>query len=137
MECSLALSLKGLPGFLLYFGVSLALLLIFCAVYGWLTPCPELRLIRHGKVAPAISFGGALLGFVIPLASAVSHSVGIADMVLWALIAMAAQIAVFFGMKLVFRDLILVIAKDGVAEAAFVAFCSVAVGILNAAAMTY
>lgn len=40
-------------------------------IYGRITPCNEPKLIREGKIAPAVSPGGALLGFVLPLASVI------------------------------------------------------------------
>ena len=64
-----AFYLTGLPNFLAYFGVAIALLLIFSVVYARLTPHHEFALIRENKSAAAIAFGGSLLGFVLPLFS--------------------------------------------------------------------
>ena len=78
-------SLAGLPSFLLYFALGIAVFAAFCVVYAAVTPYDELALIREGNVAAAISLGGAVLGFVLPLASAIAHSVGPVDMVVWGL----------------------------------------------------
>ena len=74
MQPSMLESLSGLYAFLGYFAASAALLVLFCAVYLRVTPYPELRLVREGKTAPAVSFGGAVLGFVVPLAGAIAHT---------------------------------------------------------------
>ena len=66
-------SLAGLPQFLLYFSLSLALLVVFLAVYLAVTPYHELTLIRQGNAAAAISLAGAIVGFVLPLARAVTR----------------------------------------------------------------
>ena len=77
-------SIAGLPNFLLYFALALVLLTIFVAIYVRVTSYREFVLIRGGNVAAAISLSGALIGFVLPLASAIAHSVNPVDMVAWA-----------------------------------------------------
>ena len=136
-QLTIAESLSGLGSFIAYFGIAVALLTFFCLIYGWVTPYPEFKLIREGKVAPAISFGGALLGFVIPLASVISHSVALLDMIVWALVALTIQVLVFIGLRLFIGDLAREIADDRPAPAILLAVLSLAAGILNAACMTY
>jgi len=136
-QLTIAESLTGLGNFIAYFGSGAALLTFFCLVYGWVTPYPEFSLIREGKVAPAISFSGALLGFVIPLASVISHSVALLDMVIWALVALVVQVLVFLGLRLFAGDLAQDIANDRPAPAILLAVLSLAAGIINAACMTY
>jgi putative membrane protein len=88
-------------------------------------------------VAPAISFGGALIGFILPLNSAITHSVGFIDMLIWAAIAMIVQLTVFGIVRLFFKGLVREIEKNQTAAATLLAFFSIAIGILNAASMTY
>ena len=52
--------------------LALALLAIFAAIYVRVTPYNEIALIREGNMAASISLSGALIGFVLPLASAIS-----------------------------------------------------------------
>lgn len=137
MAITIGESLAGFPGFLLHFAVALLLLGLFCIVYAGVTPYPEFKLIREGKVAPAISFSGAVLGFVIPLGSAIAESVSFVDMVIWALVALAAQILVFFALRFAFAGLVRDIADDRRGPAIFLGVMSVAVGMLNSACMTY
>ena len=134
---TMADSWAGLMNFFAYFTAALVLLAVFCFIYGRVTPYHEITLIKEGKTAPAISFGGAASGFVVPLASAIIHSVGFVDMVIWALIAMLVQIAVFLGLRIIFTDMIRDIADDRVAPATLLAVFSLAIGILDAACMSY
>jgi putative membrane protein len=130
-------SFSGLYAFLGYFTGAAVLLVLFCLVYLQVTPYPELRLVKEGKTAPAISFGGAVIGFVLPLASAIAHSVNFVDMLLWALVALVVQLLVFFILRVAFPGLITGIADDRIAPAIVVATFSTAAGVLNAASMTW
>lgn len=130
-------SFQGLIDFAKYFVAALGFLLVFCAIYCKVTPYDELKLVREGKTAPAISFGGAFIGFVLPLHSAITHSVGFMDMLTWALVAMVVQILVFSAVRVIFKDLVKQIEDNQVASATLLAFFSVAIGLLNAASMTY
>jgi putative membrane protein len=130
-------SLAGLPAFVIYFGAGLALLAVFLAIYSAVTPYNEFVLIREGNLAAAISLAGATLGFVLPLASAIAHSVSVIDMALWGVVALVAQIVVYFLVARLVPRLAEAIAAGRVAAAAFLATLAIAVGLLNAAAMTY
>lgn len=137
MQPSVSESLSGLYAFFGYFAASSVLLVLFCAVYLRVTPYPELRLVREGKTAPAISFGGAVLGFVLPLASAIAHSVSFIDMVLWALVALAVQVLVFLLLRASLSGLVRDIAENRTGPAIVVAVFSIAAGVLNAASMSW
>jgi len=118
--------------FLVYLAVAVAYFAIYIALYVRITPYPEIRLIRSGNVAAAYSLAGSVVGFAIPLASAVANSVNLVDMALWALVAMAVQVCVYVVVKLMIPD----IARD-ISEGHVLGAMSLAVGILNAACMTY
>lgn len=130
-------SLGGVDGYFLHFLAAMLLVALFSVIYVRITPYPEFKLIAEGKVAPAISFSGALLGFVISLASAISHSVSFVDMLVWAAVALMVQLLVFFLLRLTFADLSRSIASDALAPAILLGVLSLAAGILNAACMTY
>lgn len=137
MTDQIAASLSGLIPFLTYFGGGIVILVLFSFIYLRVTPYHEIELVRQGKTAPAISFGGALIGFVCPLYSAISHSVNLLDMIIWALIALIVQIGVFMMLRILFSHLIEDIAQDHIGPAVLMAFVSVAAGLINAASMTY
>jgi putative membrane protein len=130
-------SLALLPAFLGYFALAIALAVAFCAVYVWATPHKEYALIRANNVAAAISFAGSFVGFTIPLASAIAHSVGLVDCAIWGAIALIVQILAFFAARLALADLPARIERDERAAAVFAAALSIGVGLLNAACMTY
>jgi putative membrane protein len=130
-------SLAGLPSFLLYFALGVMVFAAFCVIYAAVTPYDELALIRDGNVAAAISLGGAVLGFMLPLASAIAHSVGPVDMVVWGVIALVAQLVVYFLVARLVPRFGEAIRAGRVAGATLLAALSVATGILNAACMTY
>lgn len=137
MNITIMDSIGGLADFAVYFGSALAYLALFCKIYCLVTPYDELKMVREGKTAPAISFGGAVIGFVLPLASAISHSISLIDMLVWAMIAMVVQLTIFSCVRLIFRDLVRDIEENKSAAAILLAFFSIAVGILNSASMTY
>ena len=130
-------SIAGLPAFLLYLGVSLTLLAFFITVYVWITPYRELELIRNGNAAAAASLSGTVLGFAIPVAHAVAQAVNLADMVLWAVIALVVQLIVFFAVTRVIPGIARDIPEGRIAQGVFLGAVSLATGILNAACMTY
>lgn len=133
---TLSQSLAGLPAFLLYFGLALCLLAAFIAVYLAITPYRELALIREGNVAAAISLAGAVIGFVLPLAQAVTQSVSALDLVAWGVVALVVQTVVFFLVGTLVPKFPEAIKAGRVAAAALLASLAVAVGLINAAAMT-
>ncbi len=126
-------SLQGLPTFLAYFGVAIGLTLLYLLVYTTLTPQREFTLIRLNNNAAATALGGSLLGFALPLHSAITKL----DCALWGLVALAVQVATFVVLRLVLRGLPDRIARGEQAAANFVATTSITVGLLNSASMTY
>ena len=129
--------LSGLPSFLVYFALALVLLAVFVVIYGRITPYDERTLIREGNVAASISLAGAILGFTLPLASAIAHSVSIVDMLLWGLVALVAQVAVYLAVSRAMPRFAEAIRAGKTAAATLLAALAVAVGLLNAACMTY
>ena len=81
-------------------------------------------------------YGGALLGYIIPLAKAVSQSQSVADMLLWSGVALVAQIVAYGISRLILPTLSADVDAGKVASGIFMAAMSVSIGLLNAAAMT-
>jgi len=133
----LKFSLSGFDDFLLYFGLSIGFVVLYLAIYVRATPYREFALIRAGNTAAAASLSGSLIGFVLPLASAVVHSVNPWDMALWAAIALAVQIVVYLVVRLLVPDVVRHIPEGKVGAGVFLGVVSLAAGILNAASMTY
>jgi putative membrane protein len=130
-------SFAGFDDFLVYLGVSLAYLALFVAIYIRITPYAEMQLIREGNMAASFSLSGAILGFIVPLASAIQHSVSLIDMAIWGLIAMAVQIVAFVVVKLFIPSITRDIPENKGAQGFFLGSLSLGVGLLNAACMSF
>lgn len=111
--------------------------LIFKAIYRWITPHDEGALIRSGNMAAAVALGGALIGYVIPLASALAHTSTLPEFVAWAILAGVIQIVTFWVVRRVaLPDVSARIERGEMSTALYLLSISLAVGILNAACMT-
>lgn len=132
-------SLTGLAPFALHFAAAIIFLIIFKTLYVLITPYREWHLIRVEKnKSAALAFGGAIVGFAIALGSAASNSVSIVDFMLWGVIALCAQLVAFALVRFIFLPGVSAdIEADKIAAGLMVAATSIAVGILNAACMTY
>jgi putative membrane protein len=128
-------SLQGIDDFLLYFATAVATEAVFVVLYMAVTPHHEATLIKAGNTAAAVSFGGAVIGFTLPLASAIAHNVSLPGTVAWALVALVVQLTVFLLINLLLRDLSRRIEKGDLAAGITVAVASLASGILSAVCM--
>ncbi len=133
----LKLSLQGLDEFLVYFGLCIGFVALFLAIYVHITPYREIALIREGNSAAAASLSGTLIGFVLPLASAVEHSVNPYDLAIWATIALVVQLLVYAATRVLLPAVGRDIPAGKVASGVFLGALSVCAGILNAASMSY
>ncbi|MCC7274366.1 MAG: DUF350 domain-containing protein [Alphaproteobacteria bacterium] len=129
--------LETLPSFLAYFGSAVALTALFVFIYTLVTPHREWALIRAGNTAAAISLSGAAVGFAIPFASVIVHSLNLIDMAIWALVVLVVQIAAYLVTRAMVPGLSGKIEAGDTAHATALAGIAVTAGILNAACMTY
>ena len=88
-----------------YVVVGFALAALFLWIYVLITPWREFALIRAGNSAASTALVGALLGFSLPLANTIAHSVSLTDVVLWALVALIVQVIVHIGLRLMLPGL--------------------------------
>lgn len=130
-------SLAGLPAFLIYFCTGLVAVVLYLLVYTRITPHDEFKLIRDNDPAAAIALGLSLLGFVIPVVSAITHTANVIDCLIWSVIALIVQIAVYYIVKIPVPNLSARIAAGELAAAIWLGLASVAAGALNAASMVY
>ena len=127
----------GATAFVIAFAAAGVFTVAFKLIYQWITPYHERTLIRDGNPAAAIALGGALIGYVLPLASALSHTVSLMEFAAWATLAGVIQIGVFVLIsRLAFRNLATRIEAGEIAAAIYLASISICVGLLNAACMT-
>ncbi|MFT8244238.1 DUF350 domain-containing protein [Roseomonas sp. BN140053] len=130
-------SLAALPGFLAHFVAALALLGAAIAIYARITPHAEITLIRGGNTGAAIKLGGAVLGFALPIGSAISNSANLLDAVVWSVVALLAQLAAFLATTRLVPDWRAAMEeRRESAGAVLQASLSIATGLLNAACLT-
>lgn len=125
----------GFPLTLMHAGLTMLFLIVGAGIYILLTPQKEIRLIRDGNVAAAVSLGGMLVGLAIPLAVSLSASTSAVDIGLWGAATIAVQLLVFRLTDLVLHGLPKRIQDGEMAAAALLVGVKLATAIILAAAM--
>lgn len=111
-----------------YLAAALALLAICITLYLWTTPYRELRLVKEGNVAAALSLGGAALGLTLPIASTIYFTHDFGEMIRWSAIGCAMQFILFQVMRTQAKS----IETGNVAVGLLLACLSVSTGLLVA-----
>ena len=124
--------LSSLPAFASFFLTAVVLLVVFVGLYVFVTPYSELRLIGEGNTAAAVSLGGAVIGFALPIAVAVATSHNLYAMFGWGVVACVVQLLTFSAARLALPTINHNIPQDKLASGIFLASLSIGVGILNA-----
>jgi putative membrane protein len=124
----------------LFFITAVVLVGLFLVLYAVVTPYDDYELIFHeNNMAASLAFGGAILGFSIPLYSALVSSVSYGDFLLWGCVAMFIQLLfalVFTRLPNKF-SLQTQIVEGVVPVGTLMAFLSISIGLLNAGSMSY
>jgi putative membrane protein len=124
--------INALPAFASFFATAIGLLGAFLALYIFVTPYSEMALIRQGNTAAAVSLGGALLGFALPIAVSVAISHNLYAMIGWGVVAGVVQLLTYVAARLVLPQINENIPQGKLASGIFLAALSLATGILNA-----
>lgn len=130
-------SAEGLPWFLAYLATAIVLTLVYVVIYMWVTPHPEIKLIRENNLAAALAFAGSLIGFCLPLANTIASADGLIDCAIWGLIALVVQILIYYAARLPMPKISERIENGEMASGMWLGSTSLAGGLLNAACMTY
>lgn len=130
-------SLAGLLDFLIFFVIAVALVALYLGLYTLATMHNEFALIRQNVISAATALGFSLVGFALPLASAIVHAQNIVDLLVWGLVALAVQIVVYWLVRLLMPNLSQRIAAGEMAASLFLGAASLSAGIINAASMTF
>lgn len=128
--------LAGLPAFLAYVATAIALIALYLTVYVSATAHREITLIREGNAAAAIALGGSLMGYATPLSVAIHESASIPELLIWGAVALLLQIGAYGLVRLLLPDLSRRIATGEHASGILLAAASLAIGLVDAAAMT-
>ena len=129
-------SLEGLPAFIAYFCLATVLVIAFLLIYTRLTPINEFELVRKNVPGATIALGLSLLGFAMPLASAIAHAADLMDCAIWGVVALIVQIITFYAVRIPVPDLSNRIAAGELAPAIWLGLASLTAGLLSAASMT-
>jgi len=124
--------INSLPAFAGYFATAVGLLAVFAVLYVFVTPYSEVKLIREGNVAAAISLAGAIVGYALPIAVAVATSHSIYVMVGWGVVASVVQLLAYIVARFALPHINSNIPQGKVASGIFLASLSLGIGILNA-----
>jgi putative membrane protein len=112
------------------------LLFVFFLIYTWATPFDEMKLVRQGNVAAALTLGGAMIGFSMTVASGLLHTDALTSFVAWSA---AAAVIQLFTYVLVTRLLHMSkehIESNNIAFGVLLASISISVGAVSAGALS-
>ena len=126
-----------LADFATYFGIGLGFMLLYVVLYLYATPYREITLIRGDNLPAAVVLAGALLGFAVPLASALRVANGLLDVAAWAFMALIAQLAAYALVALLLKDFSRRINRGEMAAAVLAGSIHLGVGLINSAAMSF
>lgn len=126
----------SLLDFVRYFAAGVVLLFAASGIVALITPHRDFTLIRQGNTAAATAFAGTLVGVAIPLQSAISHSVSLMDAVIWGGVASGIQVVAYLLARTMVGGISRQITDNVTSAGIFAAGVSIAVGLINAAAMT-
>lgn len=136
MDAVIQSFLAGFPVFIGHFALTVALLVVGVAAYLVVTPHHELRLVREGNTAAAVSLGGVVVGMGLPLGISMANSITAFDVLIWGVVALIVQLVTFFAIDVVLRGLPKRIEEGQLAPAIFLAASKLAVAIITASALT-
>lgn len=126
----------GFPITLLHFLMTLVILLAGTGIYILLTPHKEIRLIREGNIAAALSLGGVMVGLAIPLTTSLGASTSAVEVGLWGVATIAVQLLIFRLTDLVLHGLPKRIADGEMAAATLLVGAKLSSALILAAAMS-
>tara|TARA_B100000927_G_scaffold69959_1_gene55448 strand:- start:1063 stop:1482 length:420 start_codon:yes stop_codon:yes gene_type:complete len=127
---------NGLPFLISHFVTSVIVFLIGVIIYLFITPMKEIALIRKKNTAAAISFSGALIGLALPLASSLSASGSIYEIIVWGLVAIVIQLFCFKAVDILINDLPKRIENGELASSILLFSIKISVALLNSAAIS-
>ena len=127
---------NGLPFLISHFVTSVIVFLIGVIIYLFITPMKEIALIRKKNTAAAISFSGALIGLALPLASSLSASGSIYEIIVWGLVAIVIQLFCFKAVDILINDLPKRIENGELSSSILLFSIKISVALLNSAVIS-
>ena len=125
----------GFPATLAHAAVSLILLGLGAVLYSVMSPHREIREIRDGNTAAAVSFGGVTIGLAVPLAFSLAASTSIEGLALWGVAILAVQLLLFRVVDFVLKGLPQRVQEGEIPAAVVLVSAKLACALLLAAAV--
>ena len=122
--------------YLAYLLSALMMLAVFLVLYTRVTRFDELKLIREGNAAAALSLGGAILGFSCTLAFSIALHASWHLFLVWSAAAMIVQVVAYACVARALRHMNQAIHDGNAAMGGVMGAISAGVGMINAACLT-
>ena len=127
--------MTGLPFLLLHSSVTFLMLGAGLLIYVRITPFDEISLIKNKNNAAAITLGGAIVGFAIPLAASLKTSLNLWDIVIWGFVTLILMLISYRVIDFLVRDLARRVEANEIGPAILLATIKLAVGLIAAASV--
>ncbi len=105
-------------------------------IYIKITPYDDIKLIRDGNTAAAVSLSGAIIGLALPLAFAMASSISVWEVLIWGPVTLVLQLIAFRVADLVLKDLSRRIVDGEMGAAILLVSIKLGAAAINAAAVT-
>ena len=128
--------MPAILNYLLHLATAVALVMAYFVIYTRMTPYDEVTLIRAGNRAAALSLGGTLIGFSLPICSALLHTPDYVQFLGWAAGAMLVQVLVFQIATRLLKMSKDQIEADNAAFGTLLGTISISIGLVNAGAIS-
>ena len=128
--------LQAAYSYLIHLLTGFALVGVFVFIYLRITPFAEIELIRKGCIAPALSFGGTLIGFSITVASGILHLPDYSSFLVWVAAAMVVQLIAFLVMQRALPEMKQSLEANNIAMGALIGSISLSIGLINGACLS-
>ena len=128
--------MPAILNYLLHLATAVALVMAYFVIYTRMTPYDEVTLIRQGNQAAALSLGGTLIGFSLPIASSLLHTPDYYQFLGWAAGAMLIQLLVFHVTTRLLKMSKDQIEANNTAFGGLLGAISVSIGLVNAGSVS-
>ena len=136
MDAVIQSFLSGLPILLLHFSLTMLMLGLGAIIYVLVTPYHEIKLIKQGNSAAALSLSGALIGMGIPLSVAMAGSVNAFDILVYGAVSLVLQLAAYRVTDFVLKGIPERIENGEISAAITMVGIKISISLINAAAVS-
>lgn len=136
MDAVIQSFLSGLPILLLHFSLTILMLGLGATIYVLVTPYHEIKLIKQGNSAAALSLSGALIGMGLPLSVAMAGSVNALDILVYGAVSLVLQLAAYRFTDFVLKGIPERIENGEISAAITMVGIKISISLINAAAVS-